>query len=813
MADRPIGRKKNVTGGGAGVHKRGEGLGTGPVGAPVSHGGGSSSGSGNNATRGGGRSPLFFIAVIIILVLAGGGGGLSSLLGDSDDDTYNQSTYDQGTADPTGNTQTGTSLTSSLMDSFFGGGSYSPSSGAAWSGQSNTGRLDTSVASGAREKKTVIKGNGNDVVTIMVYMCGTDLESKHAMATKDMQEMLSANVGSNINLIIYTGGCKKWQNNVVSSSVNQIYQISNGQMRCLNDNAGKSAMTDPDNLSGFIKWTASNFPSDRYDLILWDHGGGSTGGYGYDEKNAFSGAMSLSGINKALKDGGVWFDFVGFDACLMATVENALVVSNYSDYLIASEETEPGIGWYYTKWLNELNNNTSIPTTELGKIIIDTFTDACESGAPGQKTTLSLIDLAELEATVPSELAAFSNDTSNMIKNSEYAVVSNARANTREFATSSKIDQVDLVDFANRMGTDESRALADALLGCIKYNRTGSSMTNAYGLSIYFPYKKTSKVDSMVDTYEAIGMNKEYSSCIQNFASLEVAGQVASGGTQSPVGSIFDGTTSSDTGSALDSAQMIGQLLSAFMGSDFSSVAGLSSSNTGFLGRSLDIDQASEYIASTHFDPSSVIWTANEYGDSVIKLDEREWDLIKDLELNAFYDDGEGYIDLGLDNVFEFDDEGNLLAPTDKTWLSIEEQPVAYYHLDTQGEENNYIITGRVPCLLNGTRCELIVVFTSENEDGYIAGACFDYVEGETDTIAKNLTELEIGDEIDFLCDYYTYDKEYNDSYCLGETLVVDKDMKDMLISNTDVGDGTTLMTYCFTDIYGQRYWTSPLRY
>ena len=47
----------------------------------------------------------------------------------------------------------------------------------------------------------------------------------------------------------------------------------------------------------------------------------------------------------------------------------------------------------------------------------------------------------------------------------------------------------------------------------------------------------------------------------------------------------------------------------------------------------------------------------------------------------------------------------------------------------------------------------------------------------------------------------------------MGGEMTVSKDMRSMLISNTDVGEGTTLMTFCFTDLYGQRYWTSPLRY
>lgn len=824
MANRPLGRKKNVTSGGSGVHKRGSGLGMGPVGSGIPGGGSGSTGgySGSSVNRGGGgRSPLVFIIIAVVLLLGGGGGlsgllsgGFSDILGGDSSSSYDYAPSTSQSTSNTGNAATESTGLTSLFGNLLGGNVYTGESSASWSGKSNTGVLDTSVASAAKPKRTVIKGNGEDKITIMVYMCGTDLESRSAMASKDLQEMLNATVGSNINLIVYTGGCKKWQNNVVSSSVNQIYQIKDGKMSCLSDNEGNAAMVDPKTLSGFIRWTADKFPADRYDLIFWDHGGGSTSGYGYDEKYASYGAMSLSGINKALKDGGVTFDFVGFDACLMATVETALVVSNYADYLIASEETEPGIGWYYTDWLTKLNANTSMPTLEIGQNIIDSFTSACEKQVSGQKTTLSLIDLAELSATVPSELAAFSKDTSDMIKNKEYKTVSNARGNTREFATSSRIDQVDLVDFANRIGTDEGKALAKALLGSVKYNRTSRSMTNAYGLSIYFPYKKTSKVDNMVNTYEDIGMDEEYAKCIQNFASLEVAGQVATGGTATPMTSLFgDLSGSASSSSSLGSADMIGQLLSSFMGSDFSMIEGLNASNTGFLGKSLDIESASDYIASNHFDESGLIWTTNEEGETVISMSEDQWSYVKDLELNAFYDDGSGYIDLGLDNVFEYDDYGNLYAPTDKTWISIEGQPVAYYHLDTQWDDDGYIITGRVPCILNGVRCELIIAFTSENENGYVAGARFDYKEGETDTIAKAMTELEIGDKIDFLCDYYTYDKQYQDSYYLGETLTVDKDMKDMLISNTFIGDGDTLMTYCFTDIYGQKYWTTALKY
>lgn len=820
MADnRPVSRKKNITEGGGNAARRGEGLGGGPVGRTggmpggSSGGGGAAGGSGPQMTRGSGgnRSPLIAIIAVVVLLL-GGGGGIGAYLSNNAEgaaDTaasYEQQTQTTDVSDA-GTSDAASSLVSSVFGSYAGG--YGNSS-AAWSDTPNTGSLDTSVASGARAKRTVLKGNGNDVVTILVYMCGTDLESRSAMASKDLQEMLAADLKENINLIVYTGGCKSWQNNVISSKTNQIYQIKGGKMTLLQDNLGSVAMTDPKTLSGFIQWGTKNYPADRYELIFWDHGGGSTSGYGYDEKFASSGSMKLSGINTALKDGGVSFDFIGFDACLMATVETALMLDSYSDYLIASEETEPGVGWYYTDWLTALGADPSMSTTEIGKNIIDSYTAACAKTCAGQKTTLSLIDLAELTATVPQELSDFAKETSELIENKEYQTVSVARGSSREFAASSKIDQIDLIDFAIRLGTDEGTELADALKGAVKYNRTSSNMTNAYGLSIYFPSKKISAVDGMVNTYEAIGMDEDYTKCIQDFAALGVAGQVASGGssTASPLPSLFGSLMGASSSGSSGGADMVGQLLSSFLSSDFSSIAGLSSSNTSFLGRSLDVESAAEYIAENHFDPGQLSWINYNDGAPVIRIAEDQWPLIENVDLNVFYDDGEGYLDLGMDNTFEFDGRGDLMAPTDRTWLAINGQVVAYYRIDTAGDQDDYTIMGRVPAELNGERVNLILIFDSAHEDGYVAGAVYDYVDGETETIAKNLTELHDGDTIDFLCDYYGYDQSYLDSFYLGDPLTVSGGMEALKISNVNIGDGDVLAMYCFTDLYGQRYWS-----
>ena len=468
-----------------------------------------------SATRGGGGMKLILIAIVVLLL--GGSGGLSGLFGGGDSGNtttggstanstsgYTANSQSSAASDLVGSLLGGTGgsgsgmsgLLSGGLSSLLGGGSASSGSaldlssvlGGSWfSGQTGIGStgsaaststspvytsansganytaLNRNVAAGSRDKYTVLKGGGKDTVTVLVYMCGADLESKSAMATKDLQEMLNAKFDSNVRLVVYTGGSSNWRNNMISSSVNQIWQVKDGKLTCLEQNAGTGAMTDPATLTSFIQYGKKNFKASRYALILWDHGSGSVAGYGYDERNPRAGQMSLAGLNSAFKNGGIQFDFIGFDTCLMASVENALMACNYADYLIASEETEPGIGWYYTDWLTALGNNTSISTLDLGKQICDDFVSHCASECRGQQTTLSLIDLAELSNTVPAKLNGFADSVTSLISNQEYKTVSNARNGSREFAVSARIDQVDLTDLCNNLGTTESAALAKVL--------------------------------------------------------------------------------------------------------------------------------------------------------------------------------------------------------------------------------------------------------------------------------------------------------------------------------------------------------------
>ena len=79
--NRPRGREKDVTGPGKTVHKRGDGLGTGPVGDAGGYqerGQGQSSGTRSSGKRSGGGVKLI---ILLLALLLGGGGGLTALLG------------------------------------------------------------------------------------------------------------------------------------------------------------------------------------------------------------------------------------------------------------------------------------------------------------------------------------------------------------------------------------------------------------------------------------------------------------------------------------------------------------------------------------------------------------------------------------------------------------------------------------------------------------------------------------------------------------------------------------------------------------
>ena len=833
---RPQSHKKKVGEGSVSVNKT-EKVNTGsrPVGSGARPSGGPSrpsGGSGRTVRRAaGGSSTVFMIVVAFLLLRSCMGGGSGG--------------YSGGTAGQSGQSSPQTAIVTQAPTA-------APTAAPAAT-QAPT-PVPSNVSASIRDKRYV--PHKGDSVTIMVYMCGTDLESNYGMATSDLQEMASAAIGSNVNVIVETGGCRMWKNKIVSNSSNQIYKVESGGVRALETNLGRKPMVDPATLTEFIRYCQTNFPAERNILIFWDHGGGSISGYGYDELYKSSGSMDLAEISKALKDAGCTFDWIGFDACLMATLETAIVCNDYADYLIASEESEPGTGWYYTNWLNMLSKDTAIPTETLAKKLIDDFVNASTAASASAQVSLSIIDLAEMQGVVPPALNSFATSTTAMLSSNNYAAVSNARAGARQFARSSRINQIDLVHFAQRLNTAEGNALAKALLGCVKYNKT--NISNANGVSIYFPYESTSAVKTAVSTYNQVGMDAAYTKCISSFASMASSGQLASsaggfgssyGGGALDIGSLLNaylggGSTSSYSGSG--GSSFGGSPLDALLGGggsyggqpsaggfDMNSMAQLIGALAG--GRSMpsemdwfDADVVAEnkdYLTANYIDPADLLVQIDPSGRRILTLTDSQWDLIDKLELNVYVRDEGGFLDLGLDNVAEFsDDYMSAYLDWDGTWMTVNGRPAAYYNDGI--DEVTGAVTGHIPARLTTTRpaevplagvngessqsetvtqlVYLEVVFDEASPDGVITGARPMY-EGDTNTVAKGDIQIKPGDTIEFLCDYYTLDGQFESAYRVNEPLTVGAEglsIEYLKIENTDCS-----VTWKLTDIYGNHFW------
>lgn len=814
--NRPVGRDQHVTGGSGKVEKHGSGLNLGGPQGDNKGRGSSSGGSGRKvATRAGGSSLLIILLVIIFMMFGRGGSSGSSSGGSS-------SGYTGGA---TGNyqSQTGSSESSSGGQSGQTGGhsGYYETPSSTTDDTSDT--VDTAVASGARERFTKLKGDGTDTATIMVYMCGTDLESRSRMATMDLSEMIGANIDeSKVRVLVYTGGCSNWRNNIVSSSTNQIYQVAAGGLRAIQQNLGSSAMTDERNLGAFIKWCAANYPADRYGLICWDHGGGTLSGYGYDEKYPNSGSITADELPKALAEGGCKFDFIGFDACLMATLETAIACEPYADYLIASEETEPGYGWYYTNWLAQLSQNSSADTLSFGKTLADTFVQDNQQKRGGS-TTLSIIDLAELSGTVPESFSKFSAALAQMAGSQNYRQVANARASSREFGTSSGIDQIDLITFCDKLGNTESQQFAEVLRSIVKYNVTSRDMTNSRGVSIYFPYRKMRYVNTILSTYSKVGLDSSYIKACQNFASLAAGGQISAGGSSSPLDQLVGGTAGSSY-SSNGSYDLLSELLGSYLSSGGGlaqgrSVGELTADNSSWLDTQLIQDNAQD-LAATTLDQSHIVWTEKD-GERVMQLSEEEWSLIERLELNLLYDDGEGgYIDLGFDNSYTFNDDGDLIAGWNGTWLALDGQIVPYYLMNAvSGSDGAYAITGGIPALFtedDGTQTpvRIVVQFTDEDPYGSVLGVVTTQVFSEEEgvTFGKLIPiddESVAGHTVNFICDYYYADGTFENNYLFGEETTLSADME---ISNVALDHPENCRaTYRITDLYNNYYWTPAM--
>ncbi len=612
-----------------------------------------------------------------------------------------------------------------------------------------------------REFYTEIEGDRTDVITMMVYIIGSDLESEAGFATEDINEMLRANFGDNVNLVLMTGGSNYWYNDEISNSVCQYWQVKNGDLLSLNDNLGRLNMTLPETLSNFINYSAEAFPANRYNLIMWNHGGGTFSGFGNDEFFPES-TFTLSTLDEAFMQSEVRFDIVGFDACLMGTSETALMLEPYADYLIASQETVGGIGLEYTSMLTALGSNSSISTIDLGKIIIDNYISESEGQYRNPEATLSLIDLRYMPYTYEL-LTTFLLNSATEIRNNEYYEISSARSNAKDFGEGD-YEQIDIIDYINKIDVEGGQEVIDAVTSAVKYYKNSDDIGQAHGLAMYFPYDYLNSYSKMQDVLHEIGVSEDYTEFFDVFVS-------AMHGGQSPENSIIGEITSEDW-----------------------------------------YDPETAWIYEQENDGEVLEELIINLKDDgyVLSLSDEQWNTINTIELQVLLDDGEGYLDLGRDNVYEFDNDGDLKVEFDYSWVALDGHVVPYYVEGEDYESDNWHTYGIVPAYLNGDEyIEIIVRWDYKYPEGYVEGYR-KYTETGVPA-GKGYFDLKPGDTINWIVDYYTYDFQYEDYYLFNESYTVPN--REIIVSYEDVGDMDALIFFRLTDYFNNVYETEAVIY
>jgi hypothetical protein len=245
-------------------------------------------------------------------------------------------------------------------------------------------------------------------------------------------------------------------------------------------------------------------------------------------------------------------------------------------------------------------------------------------------------------------------------------------------------------------------------------------------------------------------------------------------------------------------------------------VEGLTEENSDFIAETfnsgtLDARSVADYVSANTFDASLLTWAAGEDGAPEMMLSQDQWNLISELKLSVFRNDGEGFIDLGLD-LYEgfFKPNGALSGEYDGGWLHINGQEVAYYQMYTVvANDGTRVTLGRVPCLYTGQRANLLIEIV--NDEPAVVGVCFNYDDdSEILTYAKAATEYNSTDTVTFIADYYTYDNVYENTYRISDEFTVGDGLEASFMLVADAEEINPC--YRFTDFYGQEYWTPVMR-
>lgn len=256
--------------------------------------------------------------------------------------------------------------------------------------------------------------------TFLLFLNGhNNLSSYGDMNIKDMEKS-----GSNdqVNLVVEWGksNTNLTHRLLVEKSTNPA-KVTSPIIMSLKDRD----MGDYKNLVDFVKWGADNFPAKHYFVAVWNHGSG----WHFQDAKIKSGAVSVNDISFDDNTGnhitteqlglamaeikqylGRNVDIYGSDACLMQMLEVAAEMKNSVDYIVGSEETEPGEGWPYEPFMKKWTAAPQSTPAEISILLSKEYLKAYSGGVYGNKPgTFSALDVSKLDAVIQSATAVASH--------------------------------------------------------------------------------------------------------------------------------------------------------------------------------------------------------------------------------------------------------------------------------------------------------------------------------------------------------------------------------------------------------------------
>ena len=237
--------------------------------------------------------------------------------------------------------------------------------------------------------------------TVLVYMAADN--NLEGAALKDIEEMLQtkqADTGDNLRFVVQIDRSAGFSAKPISgagdfsSTQRLVIQAGkNGKRELIKvADLGETDTGDPKHLAEFIGWAASTYKSDYYALVMWNHGQAWAGIAG-DEGSGEAKWLLLPELRKAIQDGlgkaGLTkLSLVGFDACLMGGLVVAKAVNGLADFMLASEDLEPGHGWDYRAFGAVVGNPKSGPK-QLGDAVLQGYLNQAKNKKKVASITLA----------------------------------------------------------------------------------------------------------------------------------------------------------------------------------------------------------------------------------------------------------------------------------------------------------------------------------------------------------------------------------------------------------------------------------------